>query len=95
MEGLLIGLLFVALLVYGWRTGFSDGRDENGKYTFSHKGIFGLRDLFGLPNGLTGLGRVDAIITQDEFSDKVVTAYQEGRENDVAMDITEEVVKVT
>ena len=54
-----------------------------------------LRDLFGLPNGLTGLGRVDAIITQDEFSDKVVTAYQEGRENDVAMDITEEVVKVT
>ena len=62
-------------------------------YTFSHKGIFGLRDLFGLPDGLTGLGRVDAIITQDEFSDKVVTAYQEGRENDVAMDITEEVVK--
>ena len=64
-------------------------------YTFSHEGIFGLRDLFGLPDGLTGLGRVDAIITQDEFSDKVVTAYQEGRENDVAMDITEEVVKVT
>lgn len=64
-------------------------------YTFSHEGIFGLRDLFGLPDGLTGLGRVDAIITQDEFSAKVVTAYQEGRENDVAMDITEEVVKVT
>ena len=63
-------------------------------YTFSHKGIFGLRDLFGLPDGLTGLGRVDAIITQDDFSDKVVTAYQEGRENDVAMDITEEVVKL-
>ena len=62
--------------------------------TFSHKGIFGLRDLFGLPDGLTGLARVDAIITQDEFSDKVVTAYQEGRENDVALDITDEVVKV-
>ncbi len=62
-------------------------------YTFSHKGIFGLRDLFGLPNGLTGLGKVDALITQDEFSDKVVTAYQEGRENDVALDITDEVVK--
>ena len=61
--------------------------------TFSHEGIFGLRDLFGLPDGLTGLGRVDTIITQDEFSDKVVTAYQEGRENDVAMDITDEIVK--
>ena len=61
--------------------------------TFSHKGIFGLRDLFGLPDGLTGLERVDAIITQDEFSDKVLTAYQEGRENDVAMDITDEIVK--
>jgi len=62
--------------------------------TFSHKGIYGVRDLFGLPNGLTGLGRVDAIITQDEFSDKVVTAYQEGRENDVALDITDEVLKL-
>ena len=62
--------------------------------SFSHKGIFGLRDLFGLPDGLTGLGRVDAIITQDEFSDKVVTAYQEGRENDVALDITDEIVKL-
>ena len=61
--------------------------------TFTHKGMFGLRDLFGLPDGLTGLGRVDAIITQDEFSDKVVTAYQEGRENDVAMDITKEVIE--
>ena len=37
--------------------------------TFSRLGIYGVRDLFGLPNGLTGLGRVDAIITQDEFSD--------------------------
>ena len=63
-------------------------------YTFSHKGIFWLRDLFVLPDVLTGLGRVDAIITQDEFSDKVVTAYQEGRENDVALDITDEVVKL-
>ena len=60
--------------------------------TFSRKGIYGVRDLFGLPNGLTGLGRVDAIITQDEFSDKVVTAYQEGRENDVSMDITDGVI---
>jgi len=63
-------------------------------HTFTHKGIFGLRDLFGFPDGLTGLGRVDAIITQDDFSDKVVAAYQEGRENDVAMDITDEVVKL-
>ena len=28
------------------------------------------------------------------FSDKVVTAYQEGRENDVAFDITDEVIKL-
>jgi len=61
--------------------------------TFSKEGMFGLRDLFGLPDGLTGLGRVDAIITQDEFSSKVVKAYQEGRENDVALDITDEIVK--
>jgi|TARA_B110000858_G_C17435925_1_gene307572 hypothetical protein len=60
--------------------------------TFSRKGIYGVRDLFGLSNGLTGLGRVDAIITQDDFSDKVVTAYQEGRENDVAFDITDGVI---
>ena len=62
--------------------------------TFSREGIYGVRDLFGLPNGLTGVGKVDAIITQDEFSDKVVKAYQEGRENDVALDITDEVVKL-
>jgi len=62
--------------------------------TFSRNGIYGVRDLFGLSNGLTGLGRVDAIITQDEFSDKVLTAYQEGRENDVAFDITDEVLKL-
>ena len=61
--------------------------------TFSRKGINGVRDLFGLPNGLTGLGRVDAIITQDEFSDKVVVAYQEGRESDVTWDITDEMIK--
>ena len=60
--------------------------------TFSRNGIYGVRDLFGLSNGLTGLGRVDAIITQDDFSDKVVTAYQEGRENDVSMDITDGVL---
>ena len=60
--------------------------------TFSRKGIYGVRDLFGLSNGLTGLGRVDTIITQDDFSDKVVTAYQEGRENDVSMDITDGVI---
>ena len=62
--------------------------------TFNHKGMLGLRDLFGLPNGLTGLGRVDAIITRDEFSDKVVKAYQEGRETEVALDITNEMVKL-
>lgn len=28
MDGLIIGLLFVALFVYGWYTGFSDGRDK-------------------------------------------------------------------
>ena len=60
--------------------------------TFSHKGIFGLRDLFGLPDGLTGLSKVDAIITQDDFSDMILTAYQEGRENDVAMDLTQELL---
>ena len=60
--------------------------------TFNHNGVLGVRDLLGLPNGLTGLGRVDAIITRDEFSDKVVTAYREGRENDVALDITDEVL---
>ena len=28
MEGL-IGVFFVVLLIYGFKTGFSDGRDEN------------------------------------------------------------------
>ena len=59
-------------------------------YAFGRRGILGVRELIGLE----GLGKIDAIITQDEFSDKVVTAYQEGRENDVAMDITDEIVKL-
>ena len=29
MEGLIIGVFFVTLLVYGGYTGFSDGRDDN------------------------------------------------------------------
>jgi len=59
-------------------------------YAFSRRGILGIRELMGL----VGLAKIDAIITQDEFSDKVVTAYQEGRENDVAFDITDEVLKL-
>ena len=31
MEGLILGLFFVGLFVYGWHTGFSDGRDEDEK----------------------------------------------------------------
>ena len=31
MEGLILGLFFIALFVYGCYTGFSDGRDENKK----------------------------------------------------------------
>ena len=58
-------------------------------HAFSHRGILGVRELMGLE----GLGKIEAIITQDEFSDKVVTAYQEGRENDVAEDITDEIIK--
>lgn len=58
-------------------------------HAFSHRGILGIRELIGLE----GLGKIEAIITQDEFSDKVVTAYQEGRENDVAEDITNEIIK--
>tara|TARA_R100001509_G_scaffold164312_2_gene141406 strand:+ start:98 stop:331 length:234 start_codon:yes stop_codon:yes gene_type:complete len=58
-------------------------------HAFSHRGILGIRELMGLE----GLGKIEAIITQDEFSDKVVTAYQEGRENDVAEDITNEIIK--
>jgi len=58
-------------------------------HAFSHRGISGVRELMGLE----GLGKIEAIITQDDFSDRVVTAYQEGRENDVAEDITDEIIK--
>jgi hypothetical protein len=58
-------------------------------YAFGRRGILGVRELIGLE----GLGKIDAIITQDEFSSRVVTAYQEGRENDVAMEITDGVIK--
>jgi len=58
-------------------------------YAFSHRGILGVRELLGLE----GLAKIDAIITSDDFSDRVVTAYQEERENDVAMEITEEILK--
>ncbi len=58
-------------------------------HAFSHRGILGVRELIGLE----GLGKIEAIITQDDFSDKVVTAYQEGRENDVAEDISDEIIK--
>ena len=56
---------------------------------FGRRGILGVRELIGLE----GLGKIEALIISDDFSDRVVTAYQEGRENDVAMDITEEVIK--
>ena len=56
---------------------------------FSRRGILGVRELIGIE----GLGKIEAIITQDDFSDRVVTAYQESRENDVAMDITDEILK--
>ena len=54
------------------------------------------RDKFAKANGrivqkAKGSGDLK---TQDDFSDKVVTAYQEGRENDVALDITNEIVKL-
>ena len=59
-------------------------------HAFSHRGILGVRELIGLE----GLGKIEAIITQDDFSGRVGTAYQEGRENDVAMEITEEILKI-
>jgi len=52
--------------------------------------MLGVRELIGLE----GLGKIDAIITMDDFSDKVVTAYQEGRENDVAFDMMDEVLEL-
>ena len=58
-------------------------------YEFSHRGILGVRELIGLE----GLGKIEAIITQDDFSDRVVTAYQEGRENDVAEEITDGILE--
>ena len=58
-------------------------------HSFSHRGILGVRELMGIE----GLGKIEAIITTDDFSDKVVTAYQEGRENDVAMDITDAILE--
>ena len=58
-------------------------------YAFGRRGLLGVRELIGLE----GLGKIEAVITTDEFSDRVVTAYQEGRENDVAMEITDEVIK--
>ncbi len=58
-------------------------------HAFSRRGILGIRELIGLE----GLGKIEAIITTDDFSDKVVTAYQEGRENYVAFNITDEVLK--
>ena len=51
----------------------------------------GVRELMGLE----GLGKIEAIITQDDFSDRVVTAYQEGRENDVAEEIIDKIIKKT
>jgi hypothetical protein len=58
-------------------------------HAFSHRGILGVRELMGLE----GLGKIDAIITTDDFSDRVVTAYQEGRENDVAEEITDGILE--
>ena len=58
-------------------------------HAFSHRGILGVRELIGLE----GLGKIEAIITQDDFSDRVVTAYQEGRENDVAEEITDGILE--
>ena len=58
-------------------------------HSFSHRGILGVRELMGLE----GLGKIDAIITTDDFSDRVVTAYQEGRENDVAEEITDGILE--
>ena len=28
MDGIWLGVLFIALFIYGWYTGFSDGRDD-------------------------------------------------------------------
>jgi len=55
--------------------------------SFSRRGILGVRELIGLE----GFGKIEAIITTDNFSDKVVTAYQEGKEKEVTFDITDEI----
>ena len=46
-------------------------------HAFSHRGILGVRELMGLE----GLGKIEAIITQD------------GRENDVAEEITDGILE--
>ena len=58
--------------------------------TFSRRGMLGVRELMGLE----GLGKIDAIITMDDFSDNVITAYQEGRENDVSLSIMDGVLEL-
>jgi len=58
-------------------------------HSFSLRGILGVRELMGIE----GLGRIEAIITTDDFSDRVVTAYQEGRENDVSEEITDGILE--
>jgi len=58
-------------------------------HAFGRRGILGVRELMGLE----GLGKIEAIITTDDFSDRVVTAYQEGRENDVAEEITDGILE--
>ena len=71
--------------------GFNKRYIDKGRivHAFSHRGILGVRELIGLE----GLGKIEAIITQDDFSDRVVTAYQEGRENDVAEEITDGIIE--
>ena len=71
--------------------GFNKRYIDKGRITesFARRGILGVRELLGL----VGLGSIDALIIQDEFSEMVVTAYQEGRENDVAMEITDKVLE--
>tara|TARA_R100000900_G_scaffold87316_1_gene68208 strand:+ start:1080 stop:1382 length:303 start_codon:yes stop_codon:yes gene_type:complete len=71
--------------------GFNKRYIDKGRivHAFSHRGILGVRELIGLE----GLGKIEAIITQDDFSDRVVTAYQEGRENDVAEEITDGILE--
>ena len=78
-----ISLLFIITNI------FNKTRNKNLDKLLIINRILGVRELMGLE----GLGKIDAIITTDDFSDKVVTAYQEGRENDVAMDITDGILE--